>query len=156
MPRLPVPTDSFYKFYALFSMTLFFSSIYFIYSSYQASNERAFTLHEKIKILESKDQKSEIDEIMLIHAKERLRMSEENESFEIPFLLYFGVLAGLLMTTHGIYLWKNKLQNHLDSMILREKRKALLENRILCMEIKRKKLESEKLELEIELLKESI
>ena len=114
-PKLPVPTDNVYKFYALFGLVILLSSAFGIIYATDLTNKRIFEIHTQI------GQYKEDGEISSFEEGQIQMLEKLNEVALTNKELYMTVLAwsfaiSIYVMMYGFYKWHMTIQRMDDRL----------------------------------------
>lgn len=134
-PRIPLPTDNIYKFYALFGLLIILttSTMFFIRLGYY--NTMAFDRYIPIKTLELKKELNPHEKMEFFLLQERRKLATVNKEFEMSLYVIFFIF-GWVIAISGFYHWQREIQPKLDKLLD-------LQIRSLEVDLQEQKLEGE-------------
>lgn len=113
--RIPLPTDNIYKFYALFGILLFISSMAASIYLHKTTNELIFEVAVLVEELETKENPSRAEIKRREMAEKRVEIAvKDRKDINIALSLVF-VLSGLLVTI-GFWKWQTEVQPKQDKL----------------------------------------
>lgn len=125
-PRIPIPTDNIYKFYALLGLVLLISGVLLKVYAVQSTNELAFSIAPELSALEAKKELSPEEittkELLLKRLEISTRNREEYRGMSL-WLFAFSVIAMVV----GFGNWHYKVQPKQDKLLDLQIAKAELE-----------------------------
>lgn len=112
---IPIPTDSIYKFYALFGVLLFVFSIGALLYVVKSTNELVFSSVIDIEIIRAIDKPTSVDSAKLAAAEKRVELAVSDRKF---FVHATGLIAGIavLSIAYGFREWHRKVQPVQDEL----------------------------------------
>ncbi len=108
-PRIPLPTDSIYKFYALSGIIFFITAVIMIYITQKNYNEQVYERYIPMQILSNKDVLNEKEELELeiLKSKDKIEKDDRN----IMMKLFSVVLSlAIICMMYGFFKWHTILQ----------------------------------------------
>ena len=136
-PRMSVPTDNIYKFYALFGLVLLLSSIFGIVYSVNYTNQELFSIATQIGLYKEDGTITPFEEGQ-IEILEKLRdILMTDKKFYSGFLT-FTSCAGMILMIAGFFHWHIVVQRRDDKYI--ELRIRLLEKELSKSQVPKRSL----------------
>ena len=109
-PRIPLPTDNIYKFYALFGLLLIITSVLGTILVSTSSNDK---IQELVKEYEGIAEEKKKESVLAKVIEKRIDVQAKNKQF---FLNSLAVTAGvsILLMFYGFWQWHTKIQPKQD------------------------------------------
>ncbi|WP_287879398.1 hypothetical protein [Aquitalea sp.] len=124
----PFPTDNIYKFYALFGLALFITSILSILYITNVTNEIVFQNAVEYEKIKNDPHPNAVDLIKKKVIERKVEIAKSDKDFESRAV---GVLAGVavLLMLYGFHRWHTVIQPKQDELLELQIKKAKLELR---------------------------
>lgn len=121
--KIPLPTDNIYKFYALFGLLLFISSLAAYLYLHKTTNELIFETAVLVEELETKEKPSAADLKRKEMAEKRVSIAVKDRNSFNTCLAYLAYLASAV-TLFGFATWHYKVQPLQDKLLNLQIQKA--------------------------------
>ena len=106
---IPIPTDSIYKFYALFGLLLFVFSIGALLYVIKSTNELVFSSVIDIEIYKAIDKPTSVDIAKLTAAEKRVEIAVSDKKFFVRAISVISAIA-IFSMAYGFRQWHTKVQ----------------------------------------------
>lgn len=121
--KIPLPTDNIYKFYALFGLLLFISSLAAYLYLHKSTNELIFETAVIVEELETREKPSAADIKRKEMAEKRVSIAVEDRKAFNSVLAFLALLGASLMGL-GFAVWQFKVQPLQDKLLNLQIQKA--------------------------------
>lgn len=115
-PRIPLPTDNIYKFYALFGMFLLLVSGTLFFVRHQHNNELAYERYILIETLKKNERRTAEEDIRFFVLQEAQKIAKNDKYFEVNVTLSVFFL-GCILSFLGFYYWHTTIQPKQDKLL---------------------------------------
>ena len=122
-PRIPLPTDNVYKFYALFGLVVLLTTAIMFFIRHEHYNSIAFDIYVPLEILKEKAGLTVEENKKLFLLKNRSENNLSNKNFELGVYFVFFFL-GCGVTIYGFYHWHTRIQPLQDKLLKLQIQKA--------------------------------
>jgi hypothetical protein len=116
-PRIPLPTDSIFKFYAMFGLVIMLTTAIMFFIRHEEYNRRAFERHAPMKILEAEKTLDERQKLELYVYEQKSEIDKSNKKFELSIYIFLFIIPGMLLTVYGFYMWHTQIQPKQDMLL---------------------------------------
>ena len=135
-PRMPLPTDNIYKFYAIFGLVLLLTTFYLFINIHNSYNERAIDRYVEIETLREIPQPTLGQDLRksILEAQETLDISDK-KFYQMTIAVF--IVLSLSLITYGFFHWQTKIQPLQDSLLHKQIKKLELEIDVLVSDQKK-------------------
>jgi tRNA(Leu) C34 or U34 (ribose-2'-O)-methylase TrmL len=123
-PRIPLPTDNIYKFYALFGLVVLLTTAIMFFIRHEHYNSMAFDMYVPLEILKEKTTLTEEEKKTLFFLKKKSEINQSNRDFELGIYLFCFFIFGGGLTIYGFYHWHTRIQPTQDKLLKLQIQKA--------------------------------
>lgn len=116
-PKIPLPTDNIYKFYALFGLVILLTAAIMFFIRHEHYNSMAYEIYVPLEILKTKKDLTEEEQkkLFLLKRKSEIDMSDKNFELGIYFFCFF--IFGCGLTIYGFHHWHTQIQPLQDKLL---------------------------------------
>ncbi len=115
-PKLPLPTDNIYKFYALFGLVLLLSSAFGIIYTTDVTNQRVFEIFTQIGQYKEDGEISSFEEGQIQMLEKLKEVALSNKELYL-FVLHSSFATSLYLMLYGFYRWHMTIQRRDDRLV---------------------------------------
>ncbi len=124
--KVPLPTDNIFKFYALFGLLMFLSTLFGFVQLHISHNELVFKLYVESETLNSEKELSKKGDALKLVLDKQMENAVADKDFFMSSIVVLLVFATYLMG-YGFHRWHTIIQPRQDELLDRQIEKIELE-----------------------------
>ncbi|MEJ6473372.1 hypothetical protein [Pseudoalteromonas piscicida] len=116
-PKIPLPTDNIYKFYAFLGLMILLTTAIMFFIRHEHYNSMAFERYIPMETLKAKSILNEDEKLKLFLYEKKSEIAKSNKDLELGVYLFYFFFLGGGFTFYGFYHWHTRIQPKQDKLL---------------------------------------